>query len=270
MPNRYLWVSRREYLESHNFTVGSEGSWSCAKTTRKLDQVIMYEAGAKRFLWVGTALSNAGPDDAWDWTCDYRVERVFDPPVELSELTRLVRIRRWVAYRAHFQRRTYAVPNYIWNQIKPGRNGRLLGREETAKRVRSQEKFEEGFEREIKSNRRERSQSLVRAAKEHYGSICTACGFSFLTAYGAHGDGFIEIHHVQPVAKMKPNQPTRLSDVVPVCSNCHRMLHRGRMVLSVKSLKKLVARARMKLIRSRGGSAAIDLRPLHGGASSRS
>ncbi|MCE5247833.1 HNH endonuclease [bacterium] len=55
---------------------------------------------------------------------------------------------------------------------------------------------------------------------------CSICGFSFESVYGKLGRGFIECHHVVPLAQSAGSRKTSLEDLVLVCSNCHRMLHR--------------------------------------------
>lgn len=56
---------------------------------------------------------------------------------------------------------------------------------------------------------------------------CEVCEFDFKKKYGDHGEDFIEIHHIDPIALSKPGRKTRPSDLACVCSNCHRMLHRN-------------------------------------------
>lgn len=86
----------------------------------------------------------------------------------------------------------------------------------------------------------ERSSKLVRKFKASLTSLaCSVCGFDFEEKYGARGENFIECHHTKPVAKMKPNDKTQLSDLSAVCSNCHRMLHRSPM-FTVGELRKLI------------------------------
>ncbi len=79
---------------------------------------------------------------------------------------------------------------------------------------------------------RERSQKLISVGKERarrHGALqCEACGFDFEKAYGEIGSGFMECHHLLPLASYGLKQTTRLDDVVLVCANCHRMLHRLR------------------------------------------
>lgn len=56
---------------------------------------------------------------------------------------------------------------------------------------------------------------------------CELCHFDFEKAYGDAGKGFIECHHKIPLHKLQVQQVTKLDDLLLVCSNCHRMLHRG-------------------------------------------
>ena len=99
--------------------------------------------------------------------------------------------------------------------------------------------------REIRTHKyRERDPRLISKKKEQtlkaIGHLtCEVCGFNFSKTYGSRGDGFIECHHTKPVSELKPNEKTRVSDLALVCSNCHRMIHRKRL-LSVSELKLLL------------------------------
>lgn len=93
----------------------------------------------------------------------------------------------------------------------------------------------------------ERNRKLVKSKKDKVfgtmGSLCCeVCGFNFSSAYGTHGDGFIECHHTKPVSELNVGDKTNLSDLTLVCSNCHRMIHRKRPWLSVRELKAKVTR----------------------------
>lgn len=62
---------------------------------------------------------------------------------------------------------------------------------------------------------------------------CKVCCFDFEEFYGKHGAGFIEIHHQKPVFQFDGDDEEKtishaLENVIPVCSNCHRMIHRRR------------------------------------------
>jgi 5-methylcytosine-specific restriction endonuclease McrA len=73
---------------------------------------------------------------------------------------------------------------------------------------------------------RERSATAAYKAKVRDSFLCRVCGFSFALHYGRLGDDFAEAHHVVPVATLAPGTPIQERDLVTVCSNCHRMLHR--------------------------------------------
>jgi 5-methylcytosine-specific restriction protein A len=61
-----------------------------------------------------------------------------------------------------------------------------------------------------------------------HGTTCAACGFSFEAAYGDIGTGFIDVHHVVPPAMLGSGyQLDPVADLVPLCPNCHAMVHRG-------------------------------------------
>ena len=79
---------------------------------------------------------------------------------------------------------------------------------------------------------RERNQNLRRKAIEYFlesnGKLyCEVCRFSFEDTYGDLGEGFIEVHHLRPISEYEENDTTLIGELRLVCSNCHRMIHRG-------------------------------------------
>jgi 5-methylcytosine-specific restriction enzyme A len=85
----------------------------------------------------------------------------------------------------------------------------------------------EGIKKQITVNKYERS-SIARAkCIEFHGVNCIVCGINFKEKYGKIGEGFIHIHHIVPVYKIgKEYKVDYKKDLVPVCPNCHAMLHR--------------------------------------------
>lgn len=93
--------------------------------------------------------------------------------------------------------------------------------------------FGKGYERDSKNRR---------LAVERHGLNCYVCNFNFEAVYGERGKDYIEIHHIQPLSTlsevMEVNPET---DLVPLCANCHRMIHRRKdNVLSVEELKSIL------------------------------
>lgn len=89
--------------------------------------------------------------------------------------------------------------------------------------------------------RRERDRKLVKAKLESARAVgqlsCEVCSFDFKSAYGALGEGYIEVHHLNPVHLLKPGMKTRLDDLALLCANCHRMAHRRSTTVPLQELK---------------------------------
>ncbi|WP_255767740.1 HNH endonuclease [Pseudarthrobacter sulfonivorans] len=94
-------------------------------------------------------------------------------------------------------------------------------------------------------NRYENDPEARRACIAHRGTSCAACGFSFEAAYGEAGTGFIDVHHVVPASQLGGSyQLDPLTDLVPLCANCHAMAHYGlSSPRSVAELRRITASA---------------------------
>lgn len=95
------------------------------------------------------------------------------------------------------------------------------------------EVLEEGAIVEMHIAKHERNAALRKACIEHYRAqhdgqvICEACGLSLGEMYGDIGEGYIEVHHLSPISQTEGTHavdPT--ADLVPLCANCHAMIHR--------------------------------------------
>jgi hypothetical protein len=120
--------------------------------------------------------------------------------------------------------------------------------------------FEEGGVKFQLHRRKESNRNAVRRKKEivqdkHGRLICEVCDSDFAQVYGALGAGFAECHQRIPLAGLEENHRTRLSELAIVCSNCHRVLHRSRPMLSVEELRKIVLQHRQSS-RAETGAAA--------------
>ena len=80
----------------------------------------------------------------------------------------------------------------------------------------------------VTANRYEHDPVARRATIAHRGTNCASCGFSFELAYGEVGADFIHIHHVVPASQLGNGYLLDpLTDLVPLCANCHAMAHHG-------------------------------------------
>jgi 5-methylcytosine-specific restriction protein A len=89
------------------------------------------------------------------------------------------------------------------------------------------EKYAEGAVLQVLLNAYERNEKARRDAIKHHGCACKVCGFDFEVVYGSIGAGFIHVHHIVPLSSIgKEYIVNPKTDLIPVCPNCHAMIHR--------------------------------------------
>ena len=99
----------------------------------------------------------------------------------------------------------------------------------------------EGAVTRIEVNRYERNPLNRAACIQFHGCRCKVCGFDFTAAYKEIGVGYIVVHHVTPVSQLGTDYVVDPAmDLVPLCPNCHAMVHRRNPPYSVDELKKLL------------------------------
>ena len=104
--------------------------------------------------------------------------------------------------------------------------------------VNPTESHTEGAVQQVLVNRYERDADARAKAITHYGLTCQVCAFDFKAAYGVIGEGFIHVHHIVPLAEIgKSYTVDPITDLRPVCPNCHVMLHKRLPPYTVDELK---------------------------------
>ncbi len=103
----------------------------------------------------------------------------------------------------------------------------------------------EGGVRRVVVNAYERDHAARDACIARHGARCMVCKMSFLEQHGEIGRGFIHIHHRKPLALRRARyQLDPRKDLVPVCPNCHAMLHTSNPPLGIDELYQLLSGAR--------------------------
>lgn len=103
------------------------------------------------------------------------------------------------------------------------------------------EKYKEGTTRTISVNVYERSSAARKACIEHYGWNCSVCGFNFQDHYGVIGKEFIHVHHLISLAKVDDRyEVDPITDLRPVCPNCHAMIHSETPPISLENLRSIL------------------------------
>lgn len=101
--------------------------------------------------------------------------------------------------------------------------------------------YPEGATRRITVNAYERSRRAAELCVDRYGHACSVCGFDFGRTYGGIGEGFVHVHHLKPLSEIRGEyRGDPVSDLRPVCPNCHAMIHRRTPAYGIEELSELL------------------------------
>ena len=91
------------------------------------------------------------------------------------------------------------------------------------------------------SKQYERSPKNRKDCIAYHGLDCKVCGMNFKDIYGELGENFIHVHHIVPLSEMENSYKLNpREDLVPLCPNCHAMVHRHDPVLLPDELKEIL------------------------------
>ena len=63
--------------------------------------------------------------------------------------------------------------------------------------------------------------------------------------YGELGEGFIEVHHLKPIHLFdEAHEVNPQEDLIPLCPNCHAMIHKLSNVGDLDKLKQIILKHR--------------------------
>ena len=104
------------------------------------------------------------------------------------------------------------------------------------------EQYIEGASKTISVNTYERNSDARQKCISYHGYECAVCSFNFEQQYGGIGKNYIHIHHIVPLSEIKKEYKLDpIKDLVPVCPNCHAIIHRTQPALTVEELKSHLA-----------------------------
>jgi len=99
------------------------------------------------------------------------------------------------------------------------------------------DELHEGSVMQVALTRYERNVEARNACIAAKGHRCAVCGMDFEETYGEIGRGFIHVHHLIPVSSIGEDYVIDpINHLVPVCPNCHNMLHRKEPPLTPEEL----------------------------------
>lgn len=221
--------------------------WSCGKDTKEGDLLFFYFKKPKsEIVALATAAEDAKPDEEYPYVVHIKdVKRI--EPISLEKMRGAFRKWGWL-------KRTRNL-TYLDNR-KSEKLLKLAGLYERphtsplAEDLSTFEKYSEGARFSVTINAYERNPKARAACIAHHGHVCAVCGFDFVRVYGGFGEGYIHVHHVVPIGKIgKEYRIDPISDLIPICPNCHAMIHRAEPPLTVEQLRRHIGELK-KLLES--------------------
>jgi 5-methylcytosine-specific restriction enzyme A len=107
--------------------------------------------------------------------------------------------------------------------------------------------YEGGRVKSVLVNVYERDSKARDECLEYHGYDCAVCEVNFFAVYGELGRDFIHVHHKKPLALRKGRHEInpRL-DLIPVCPNCHAMLHATNPPQTVEQLQRIYTAQKLR------------------------
>jgi 5-methylcytosine-specific restriction enzyme A len=103
--------------------------------------------------------------------------------------------------------------------------------------------YKEGSKKTVTVNAYERNSNARRKCIKIYGLECKCCGLDFEKKYGEIGKEFIHVHHIKSLSEIgKKYEVDPVKDLIPLCPNCHAMIHRGNPVFTPDELRDIISR----------------------------
>jgi hypothetical protein len=109
------------------------------------------------------------------------------------------------------------------------------------------EQFREGSVQRSLATRYERNRRARDQCIAHHRPVCDICRFEFQTAYGDEMAGFIHVHHVNRLSDRQwtgQEMSDPIKDLIPLCPNCHAVVHHKDPPYSVEEVRQIWQRQR--------------------------
>ena len=98
----------------------------------------------------------------------------------------------------------------------------------------------EGSKSSAVINKYERSRYNRALCLKYFGFTCRGCGELLAEKYGPLGIGVIHVHHIVPISQMGDGYRLNpIKDLVPLCPNCHMVVHKTNPPISISELRVL-------------------------------
>ena len=160
-----------------------------------------------------------------------------EPPLSLDELSDLLPNWAWLRYPRTYTTPSDEIAEMLWEIAAK----RFVEENDGHDELPESETYIEGSVKKVWVNQYERDPIAREKCLEYHGPKCCICNFDFGKHYGDGMEGFIHVHHIRPLADIgKEYQVDPIKDLIPVCPNCHAVIHSRKIAFSPDEVKNLL------------------------------
>jgi 5-methylcytosine-specific restriction enzyme A len=235
-PRRTPWVDLLETALRVNTGEAVLRSWSCGNTRRinPGDRLFLHRQGKVDPGLIGSAWATSAPyqDDHWeDQLGDapdmaWYVELEWDVLSSEAIIARDRLLDRFSGVNWNTQASGISIPEAVAHLIEQEWQRGTGSSTRPSADEYVDPSLPEGARRTVTINRYERERRLRAACLAHHGYACICCGRKLSDTYGPEAETLIQVHHLTPLGTaQRRHLVDPHSDLVPVCPNCHAVLH---------------------------------------------
>ena len=250
-PKRWDWLELEDEISILRERGWLEGRWSCGVTKSIIpgDRFFLMRLGQppKGIMGSGWIKSSPFRDLHWDdglaaeasqalfvdVVFDSLLNADFDQLLELDFLQNhdVLRQMNWLT-----QASGVHIPDHVAGELQKQWSDILMI--EAVTHEVEEQSATEGAAKTVTLTTYERSLAARRKCVQHYGAHCAICGFDFAKVYGPVGEGYIHVHHVIPLSAIGGEyEVDPIRDLIPVCPNCHAIIHKRMPCYSIVEMK---------------------------------
>ena len=208
--------------------------WTCPKSAIPGDRVFFY-VGADGLVAFGKVKSRPEPSEDWPrrYAADIGDIHMLETYIHLSTIQEEIPDLGWARYPRSYV--TLSSENALKLDSLIEKSSEMFTDFES-----DSGQYIEGAVRAVQINAYERSSAARKAAVKVHGAICAICSFNFGERYGSQMEGFIHVHHIRPLNEIDATYRVNpKKDLIPICPNCHAVIHSQRKALTVSKVKSM-------------------------------
>ncbi|MEI7590594.1 MAG: HNH endonuclease [Deltaproteobacteria bacterium] len=249
-----VWNSRKELLQGDDFTELKGWRWSCGvtKAIKTGDRIFFAKVGEEPRGIVGSGYATTSVYSAAKWDDDNKIGNCirFDFDVllnpfenkilEISELKKgNLASQSWTPQSAcSIKADILDELETVWSNFV---NAQKKVVQESLSEEEKSNEYIEGGSNDVLVTKYERNKQARNECILHHGYSCTVCSINFEEKYGEIGKNFIHVHHLTPIAlHASEHAIDPIKDLVPVCPNCHAIIHRQDPPYTIQNVKEMI------------------------------